>query len=128
MRASTITEPLAAHDAGKGIGEEMKFKIASGLVLSALLAGAPVVALAQHHDDHDNHGGSPHGYVQHNDWHKGGRMPSGDWNRGARVDYRSHHLNAPPRGYEWREVDGNYVLAGIATGIIASTIIASSVH
>jgi Ni/Co efflux regulator RcnB len=44
------------------------------------------------------------------------------------VDYKTYHLKAPPRGYEWREVDGNYVLAAVATGIIASTIIAAASH
>ena len=55
-------------------------------------------------------------------------MDQGDWNRGERVDYRTYHLAAPRRGYEWREVDGNYVMAAIATGVIASTIIAASHH
>jgi Ni/Co efflux regulator RcnB len=31
--------------------------------------------------------------------------------RGDKVDYHQYHLSAPPRGYEWRMVDGNYVLA-----------------
>ena len=41
--------------------------------------------------------------------------------RGQRVtDYNRYHLSRPPRGYEWRRVDNNYVLAAAATGIIAS--------
>lgn len=55
-------------------------------------------------------------------------MPPNDWNRGRRVDYRSYHLAPPPRGYEWREVDGNYVMAAVATGLIASAIVASTAH
>ncbi len=55
-------------------------------------------------------------------------MNQGDWNRGERVDYHRYHLQAPQRGYEWREVDGNYVLAAVATGVIASTIIAAEAH
>jgi Ni/Co efflux regulator RcnB len=55
-------------------------------------------------------------------------MNHDDWNRGERVDYRHYHLNAPPRGYEWREVDGNYVLAAVATGLIASVVVASATH
>jgi Ni/Co efflux regulator RcnB len=55
-------------------------------------------------------------------------MHQEDWNRGERIDYRHYHLQEPPRGYEWREVDGNYVLAAVATGLIASTIIASETH
>jgi Ni/Co efflux regulator RcnB len=34
-------------------------------------------------------------------------------------------LRAPPHGYEWRMVDGNYVLAAVATGVIASVVAAS---
>ena len=80
-----------------------KFHIALGVaILSASLAGP--VAIAQDH--HDNHA-----YVEHKDWKKGGRMQQEDWNRGDKVDYRQNHLAAPPRGYEWRMVDGNYVLA-----------------
>ena len=70
--------------------------------------------------DHDN----GH-YVHHSEWRKGYHMKQEDWNRGEKVDYRAHHLQAPRSGYEWRQVDGNYVLAAVATGIIASTVIAA---
>jgi Ni/Co efflux regulator RcnB len=58
-------------------------------------------------------------------WRKGGRIEQSDWARGAPVDYRVHRLSAPPRGYEWREVDGNYVLAAVAGGLIASVLLAN---
>ena len=64
----------------------------------------------------------PPGYVRHDEWKRGYHMRHEDWDRGEAVDYRTYHLKAPPRGYEWREVDGNYVLAAAATGIIASLI------
>jgi Ni/Co efflux regulator RcnB len=93
---------------------------------AATIAIAPIsAAFAQpRHDDrgHDNRGNDHGGYRQHSDWRKGHRMDRNDWNRGQRVDYRAHHLRAPPRGYEWREVDGNYVMAAAATGLIASII------
>jgi Ni/Co efflux regulator RcnB len=56
------------------------------------------------------------------DWHRGDRIGRDDWNRGGRIDYREHHLRAPPRGYEWREVNSRYILAAIATGVIADII------
>lgn len=68
-------------------------------------------------------------YVRHDDWRKGGQISRNDWKRGRRVDYRKYsryHLYAPPRGYEWREVDGNFVLAAVATGVIASVIAAAA--
>lgn len=39
------------------------------------------------------------------------------------VDYRSHRLAPPPRGHQWVQVGGDYVLIAIATGIIASIIL-----
>ena len=83
----------------------------------------PLMALAQHDDSHEAH---QQQYVQHNEWKKGYHMRSQDWNRGDRVDYRSSHLSAPPHGYEWRQVDGNYVMGAIATGVIASVVVASA--
>jgi Ni/Co efflux regulator RcnB len=100
---------------------------ARALVLALLVSGGSSL-MAQYHDDHHDgpHGGPPPGYVRHDDWHKGGRISHDDWNRGRAIDYRRYHLNRPPRGYQWRQVDGNYVLAAIATGVIASAIVASS--
>ena len=97
------------------------------------------IAVAQdHHDDqrdihhvaqdHHNDRRDNHHYVRHNEWKKGEHMKHEDWNHGERVDYRHYHLQAPRRGYEWREVDGNYVMAAVATGVIASIVAASVAH
>ena len=64
-------------------------------------------------------------YRRHAEWRKGYRMGRSDWGRAHRVDYRAHRLPAPRRGYEWREVDGNYVMAAVATGLIFSIIAAN---
>jgi Ni/Co efflux regulator RcnB len=109
-----------------------KFFTVSALSLTLLTS----VSFAQdHHDDHpqdhhDDYAQHDHGdhYVRHDDWKKGRRMNSADWSRGQRIDYRQYHLSAPRRGYEWRQVDGNYVMAAVATGLISSVVIASSVH
>ena len=92
--------------------------IALSTLSAVFVAGA---AYAQEH--HDNHA-----YVEHKEWKKGYHMNHDDWERGERIDYNTYHLKAPPRGYEWREVDGNYVLAAVATGVIASAIVASTIH
>ena len=89
--------------------------------LSASLLGPTSFAQDHHDDHHDN-------YVRHDEWKKGYHMKPEDWHRGERVDYRQYHLSAPPHGYEWRSVDGNYVLAAVATGVIASVVVASTVH
>ena len=86
--------------------------------LVATLSGSAAAFAEEHHD---------HPYVRHDEWKKGYHMRSEDWGRGERIeDYRTYHLSAPPRGYEWREVDGNYVMAAVATGVIASVIAASA--
>jgi Ni/Co efflux regulator RcnB len=83
-----------------------------------------------HHDADSHHEADAHhdAYVRHDEWRKGYHMKSEDWRRGQPIDYRHYHLSAPPHGYEWRSVDGNYVLAAVATGIIASAVVASTVH
>lgn len=84
-------------------------------ILSTSLSGGFVLAQDQYH--HDNHA-----YVEHKEWKKGEHIRHEDWDRGERVDYRAHHLNAPPRGYEWRSIDGNYVLANSSSFEIGAVV------
>jgi Ni/Co efflux regulator RcnB len=86
-------------------------------ILAAFLSG-PLAFAEDHHDNHH--------YVRHEEWKKGAHIRDEDWRRGDRVDYRHYHLSAPPNGYEWREVDGNFVLAAVATGVIANVIAESA--
>ena len=76
--------------------------LAGGVASTSLIGG---VAMAQDQDHHDNHT-----YVEHKDWKRGAVIKHEDWDRGDKVDYHQYHLSAPPNGYEWRMVDGNYVL------------------
>jgi Ni/Co efflux regulator RcnB len=93
----------------------------TALILSLMLGMTAITANTQVlADDHDNHQ-----FVQHDEWKKGAKMRDEDWKRGEHIDYKEHHLRAPPHGYEWRQVDGNYVLAAVATGVIASVVAAS---
>lgn len=55
-------------------------------------------------------------------WSRGDRLPSSYRSSRYAVDYRRHHLRAPPRGYQWRQVDNNYVLAAVASGLILEII------
>jgi Ni/Co efflux regulator RcnB len=110
-------------------------KIIALATVSAVLSTGAAFAQDDHHDDrrddhaqargdhHDNHA-----YVRHDEWRKGYHMQHEDWDRGERVDYHAYHLKRPPRGYEWREVDGNYVMAAVATGLVASVVAASAAH
>lgn len=104
----------------------------AGLLLAAAVA-APAIALAQdrddhrddhrseqRHDDHDrNRGAGP----DHN-WHKGDRIPDSYRDKRYEVtDWRAHHLSAPPAGYHWVNVNGDFVLAAVATGVIADLLL-----
>ena len=88
-------------------------------------------ALAQNWNNDHRDNGRPGAMMQHRDngnhnWRKGGRIERNDWNRGQRVsDYRRYHLQRPPRGYEWRQVHNNYVLAAAATGLILGLALAN---
>ncbi|MEI9889639.1 MAG: RcnB family protein [Caulobacteraceae bacterium] len=118
-RARTPRVPDTARTRGTTMNKLLSAAFAATIALTSVSA-----AFAQpgrnndHHDNNQGHGG----YVRHDDWRKGHRLSKNDWSRGQHVDYRAHHLRAPPRGYEWREVDGNYVMAAAATGLIASII------
>jgi Ni/Co efflux regulator RcnB len=97
--------------------------------MAAMLSGCAIFA-QDHHDDRDRDRDhrNDHHYVQHREWRRGYHMRHEDWDRGQRIDYRQYRLRRPPRGYEWREVDGNYVLAAVATGVIATIIAANAAH
>jgi Ni/Co efflux regulator RcnB len=61
------------------------------------------------------------------EWHRGGRLPPQYRSHQYVVnDWRGHHLSPPPRGYQWVQVGNDYVLAAIATGIIAQLLLNSS--
>lgn len=88
------------------------------------------------------------GYYERSRWHAGPPPPTAygrpgfqlgyqPWQRGqhlgyyntryVEVDYRREHLRAPQRGYHWvRDDRGDYLLAAIASGLIASVIIGAS--
>ena len=104
----------------------MKRILTAALALS-LLSGT--AAMAQpHRDDHrgpdrhdDRHDNGPH------HWGTGERLPAeyrGAHSRYVVNDWRAHHLRQPPRGYHWVRDDrtNDYVLAAVATGLVASII------
>ena len=89
--------------------------LALAILSSSLMGGAAIAQDRDHQDNqaqdhHDNHS-----YVEHKEWKKGAPVKHEDWDRGDKVDYHQYHLSAPPRGYEWRMVDGNYILANSST-------------
>jgi Ni/Co efflux regulator RcnB len=117
-------------------------KTLSLIAMAAAVAAAPALSFADDHDWHD------HDRAEHvdRDWHEHDRDGADrvdhdrgaghyHWHRGDRVstdymgpryevrDWRAHHLRQPPRGYHWVQVDGDFVLAAIATGVIADVML-----
>ena len=58
-------------------------------------------------------------------WARGQRMGYNDWRNAPVVNYRNHHLRQPPRGYQWRQQNDQFILVAVATGLIASIILNS---
>ncbi len=57
-------------------------------------------------------------------WARGDRVPRDYRGREYVIaDWRPHHLEAPPRGYQWIGVGADYFLVGIATGIVLQSVI-----
>jgi len=58
-------------------------------------------------------------------WHRGGYVPREVWQH-RRVAWNQHRharLYAPPRGHQWVQVDGEFLLVAVATGLIANVIL-----
>ncbi|WPB58799.1 RcnB family protein [Xylophilus sp. GOD-11R] len=116
-----------------------------GAAFLAFTLGVSSLAFAQPREGRDDHRGGPEqqqrgnghgpdrggpGHDRHADargagpdhrFHRGDRLPAEYRSRQYVVDdWRGHRLSAPPRGYQWVQVGGDYVLAAIATGVIAS--------
>ncbi len=92
-----------------------------GTIASLSLGGVLSQAVAQPRGG--DHPGWARDRGESHQWRRGQRMGYNDWNGARPVDYRQHRLRRPPRGYEWRESNGRYVMVAIATGLIASIIL-----
>ena len=86
----------------------------------------------QNHRDNDrrgNHAGNrgydqPHYGARGSEWRRGGHVPHQYRSKQYVVnDWRGHRLNAPPRGHQWVQVGGDYVLVAIATGVIVQLLL-----
>ncbi|WP_323989693.1 RcnB family protein [Nguyenibacter sp. L1] len=117
------------------LGSMYRKSIAAFLLSGIALGSSP--ALADHgdgrgHEDRGWHGGGWHGDRgwhgghgpdhggRYREWHRGDRYVGPNW----RVDdwRRYRGLYAPPPGYYWVRYGGGFLLAAVATGIIANVI------
>ncbi|WP_353980396.1 RcnB family protein [Salinicola endophyticus] len=79
---------------------------------------------ARHHHHHGERGHDRH-HEPARAWHPGGRVAD-RYYRDDRYwvrDWHARHLREPPRGYRWLNIDGDYVLAAVATGVITAIIL-----
>jgi Ni/Co efflux regulator RcnB len=121
MQRSTTTRAFITH------------ALSCAAAIATLSIGT--IAFAQPRDDHDRHGpdrrGSPpprvveeRGAGPDHNFHRGGRLSPEYRNHQYVVDdWRAHQLRQPPRGYHWVQTGGDYVLAAIATGVIADILL-----
>ena len=98
---------------------------------------------AEHNDNRREFRGGQHdqrGFGRsHNEYMRGGRGvgPGHAYYRGDRLpaeyrhrhyvveDWRGYHLSAPPRGYQWVQSGGDFILVAIATGVILQLLLGS---
>ena len=88
------------------------------------------VAMANQHDSrgfgraHNDERDKGRGVGPNHEYYRGDRLPVEYRHRNYVVDdWRDHNLSAPPRGYQWVQSGGDYVLIAIATGIIAQLLL-----
>ena len=114
---------------------KQKIKTLAGLFVAAALV-VPALAMAQddHHDrgdqKQDDHRAEParakpeRGAGPDHNWHKGDRIPASYRDKRYEVtDWKAHNLRQPPSGYHWVNVNGDFVLAAVATGVIADLLL-----
>lgn len=123
----------------------MKRLITASLAVLMLAGGASAASAQDWRRDHNNNGR----YDSRDRSYENGRRDQARaedrrdrreyrrWAKGQRLDqryrgnsyyvsdYRARGLRQPPRGYRWQRVNDQYVLAAVATGLIASVIIAN---
>lgn len=110
----------------------MKRLLTATLALSLLAGTAGVASAKPDQDDrkehryeegrHDN--GNHYGQKKNkHHWARGDRLDRSYYSDRSRyVDYRRYELRAPPPGYQWVQVDSNYALVALTTGLISSLI------
>lgn len=80
-------------------------------------------AQPQHASQHQQRGNQRAEHQQKPDFRRGHALPQQYRGKGYQVsDWKKRGLKSPPSGHRWMNVDGNYVLIAVATGVIASVI------
>jgi Ni/Co efflux regulator RcnB len=85
-------------------------------------ASAQTYEFHHHHDDNYYHRTGYHDERPDPAWHGGAYPGFSAWDRAHRVDPYRYNLYPAAPGYEWRWVDGDFVLGAVATGLIVDVI------
>jgi Ni/Co efflux regulator RcnB len=99
------------------------------LAVIAMSLTMPGLAFAEDrgHEDrgHDDHGQqNERGAGPNHAYHRGDRLPAEEHTRQHEVtDWRSRNMREPPPGHHWVRSGDDYVLAAIATGVIADIVL-----
>ena len=97
----------------------------TGTLAFGTAASAQSDTFHHHHDENYYHrdARSPHYRQVRADWHDGSYAGFSDWDRAHRVvNYYRYGLYHPAPGFEWRWVDGDFVLGNVTTGLIADVV------
>ena len=110
----------------------MEFSMNNKAIVTAIMAMSLTTAGIACADEHNDRGRDEKGQHQERErgagpnhaYHKGDRLPPEEHSERYVVkDWRSHNLRAPPNGYHWVQSGNDYVLAAIATGVIADLLL-----
>jgi Ni/Co efflux regulator RcnB len=113
----------------------MKSKVTTLAIIAALLAttttafaAPPAPGPAPQTNPAIERANRPVGQIPHRDWQRGDRLPPEYRDRIFVVENLGQHgLQAPPRGYQWYGVAGDYVLVANSTHVI-SKIVPAQTH
>ena len=103
------------------------------IISSAVIAMSltmPGFAFAQGMGDQNNRSRDEHaqqnerGAGPNHAYHRGDRLPAAEHSKRYEVnDWHSRNLRQPPKGQHWVRSGNDYVLAAIATGVIADIVL-----
>jgi Ni/Co efflux regulator RcnB len=119
----------------------MKRPLITALIAAITIAATPLAQADGRDHDRSRHDTNRHGYSHHdqrhdarNHKHSHGKYTQ-RWSKGERVstqyrshryvvrDWRGHHLHRPASGQQWIQVDNNYLLISIASGLIVQALL-----
>jgi Ni/Co efflux regulator RcnB len=116
----TASHASSRHAARKTSGRHASRRSVSRHEVARHAARRHSAARHQPTTRHARHSATPIRSSGPHSWAKGQRVPAQYRTRAHYISYSRHHLKAPPKGYEWVQVDDNYALVSSKTGLISA--------